>query len=61
MTKELKSIGEALRREIKAELSEFRDTIERDLRKELKNINASLNFINRLYKDTKREMGVVIT
>lgn len=59
MAKELKAVCDDLRVEIRAELREFRDTVERELRKELRDIKASLTFINKMYKDTKSELATV--
>lgn len=61
MTKELKNVCENLRKDITAELREFRGTDERDLRKELNEINASLISTNKLYKEMKSEIRTAKT
>lgn len=56
MAKELKNICEELKREIKSDLKDFKETIERELRKELREINASLTFLNKMFEDVKDEL-----
>lgn len=56
MAKELKAVCDELRCDIKAKLDDFRDTFERDLRKELRDIKASLTFINKMYEETRVQL-----
>lgn len=56
MSKELRSMFDELKKEIKSELKEFREAVERDLRKELREINESLTFINKSYEELKGEV-----
>lgn len=49
-----------LRRDIKHELKDFRDSFERDLRKELREIRTAMSFINQSYEEMKTQLNTVL-
>lgn len=59
MAKELKNVCKELRKEIRLELREFRETVERKLRRELREMNASHTFLNKIFEElrTKASQG----
>lgn len=50
-----------IKREIRADLKEFKESFDRDMRKDIRDIKASLNLINKLYEELKEEINVVRT
>lgn len=61
MSKEVAAFCEELRRDNKVELGEFKDSFERDLRKERRDIKASLSFSNKIYQEMKGQLMVALS
>lgn len=59
MPKELKNVREELRKEIRLELKEFWETVERKLGRELRERNVSQTFLNKMFEEFKSELKEV--
>ncbi|KAH7971385.1 hypothetical protein HPB49_023163 [Dermacentor silvarum] len=55
MSKDLSALSEEFKRELRAELKEFQDGFDRDFRKEMREIKASLANINKAYEEVIAE------
>lgn len=58
MAKKLKNVCEELWNQIRSELNKFRETVDRELRRELREINASqtvLNTVFEVFKNDRKE------
>lgn len=59
MAQKLKNVCEELWNQIRSELNKFRETVDRELRRELREINASqtvLNTVFEVFKNDRKEV-----
>lgn len=61
MPKEFTVLCDDLKRDIRADVKEFKESFDRDMRKDIRDIKVSLNFINKPYSKLKEQIDVVLT
>ncbi|XP_040070254.1 uncharacterized protein LOC120843081 [Ixodes scapularis] len=59
LNKEWLAAFEDIKNEFKAELKVFGETFDREIRKDLRDVKASLKFINQMYEEMKTQVKVV--
>lgn len=62
MSKEIVKLCEELKRELKAELREIKDTMERErkeLRKDFRDVRSSMDFMNKSFEEMKEKLELV--
>lgn len=59
MAKELRALFDELKRDLRADFKELRESFDRDVRKELREMNTFITFANKHYEEIKAENQVL--
>lgn len=60
-SRELATVWNELRRDIKNELKDFRNSLESNLRKKLGGLRQSMNYINQAYEEMRNQLSAALT
>lgn len=59
IAKELAQLWENLKREVKLELEEFRESWDHDFRKGIRDVSNRINFTSKAYDEIKQQLGTI--